>query len=244
MLKKKILAIVGARPQFIKHAPLELELEKRLNLVTVHTGQHYDKNMSEVFFDQLGIRKPEYNLAIKSGSHGKQTALMMEGLEEVVFDEKPDMILVYGDTNSTLAGALVGAKLHIPIAHVEAGLRSFNKSMPEEINRICTDHVSSLLFVSNEESRRNLTHEGINEHVYVVGDVMQDMLTLIESQNLLEEEERTPYYLATIHRPYNTDERERLVELLMALNNLDKKSHFPNASKNQTCGRQFWFDIE
>ncbi|HHH54980.1 MAG TPA: UDP-N-acetyl glucosamine 2-epimerase, partial [Bacteroidetes bacterium] len=172
---QKVLAIIGARPQFIKHAPVELELQKEFELVTIHTGQHYDDNMSKVFFDELKISKPEYILDLGGYSHGKQTGMMMMQIEDIVTKQKPDAILVYGDTNSTLAGALVGAKLHIPVFHIEAGLRSYNKSMPEEINRVLADHVSDMFFIPSEAARKNLENEGIYDNIFNVGDVMYDM---------------------------------------------------------------------
>ena len=224
---KKIIAIIGARPQFIKHAPIELELSKAFEMVTVHTGQHYDKNMSDVFFDELGMQAPKYMLATGGQSHGAQTGQMMIEIEEIVLAEKPDGVLVYGDTNSTLAGALVGSKLHIPIFHVEAGLRSFNKKMPEEINRIMTDHVSSLFFIPSDLARVNLNNEGISENIYTVGDVMYDMIKLSLERKLVKRTvQKDPYYYCTLHRPYNVDKEERLKILLFSLNSLDKKVIF------------------
>ena len=215
---KKVLAIVGARPQFIKHFPLELACREKLDLVTIHTGQHYDDNMSQVFFDQLGMSKPDYMLDIGSGGHGQQTGKMMMAIENVVIKEQPNYVLVYGDTNSTLAGALVAAKLHIPIVHVEAGLRSYNKQMPEEVNRILTDHVSDFLFLSSEAALDNLSKEGITDRVYVVGDIMKDLIQYCERNNLAINPKRSnPYYFATIHRPYNTDDEDRLKAVLSAL---------------------------
>ena len=219
---KKILAIIGARPQFIKHAPIEIAARGKINIVSIHTGQHYDDNMSKIFFEQLKMTTPKYHLHIGSHSHGIQTGRMMEGIEPIVLEEKPDAILVYGDTNSTLAGALVGAKLHIPIIHIEAGLRSFNRQMPEEINRVLTDHVSALLFVPTDQAVKNLEKEGITENVYRVGDVMCDMVLLALKRKLVEQTKNgSPYFYATIHRPYNTDAPDRLKYVLDALNNLN-----------------------
>jgi UDP-GlcNAc3NAcA epimerase len=218
---KKILAVVGARPQFIKHAPIEFAFQGRYDLVTVHTGQHYDDNMSRIFFDQLGMSRPTYTLSGGSYGHGVQTGRMMIELEPIVEQEKPDAILVYGDTNSTLAGALVGAKMHIPIIHLEAGLRSYNKTMPEEINRVLTDHVSDLLLVPTAQAVENLRKEGVEQNVYPCGDVMCDMLKIAErTLEAPKGVESGQYAYATLHRPYNTDDPARLSTVLNALNGL------------------------
>lgn len=219
----KILSVVGARPQFIKAAPVSRELRKKQTEILVHTGQHYDYQMSEVFFRELNIPAPDINLEVGSGSHGHQTGQMMSRLEDVVLQEKPDWVLVYGDTNSTLAGALVAAKLNIPVAHVEAGLRSFNKSMPEEINRILTDHVSDLLFTPTDTASRNLEREGVSHGVHQVGDVMYDVM--LHHLKIAEGKSSTltrfslkprGYLLSTIHRPSNTDDKDRLEMILSA----------------------------
>ena len=225
-LMKKIISIVGARPQFIKHAPMQLELQKQFHAMTIHTGQHYDENMSAIFFNELNIPKPDFKFDIGgSKPQGEQTGIMMTEIEKVCMTEKPDAILVYGDTNSTLAGALVGAKMHIPIIHIEAGLRSFNREMPEEINRIVADEFSKLLFCPTDGAIENLKKEGIaHNHIYRCGDVMCDMIKLIEPtvKPLLTES----YYFVTIHRPYNTDDDARLKSILTILNDLDKKVVF------------------
>lgn len=216
----KIASIVGARPQFIKAAAVSrvLRATPEVQEVLVHTGQHYDENMSEIFFRELEIPEPDYNLGIGSGSHGAQTGRMLEAIEEVLLREQPDWVLVYGDTNSTLAGALAAVKIHIPVAHVEAGLRSFNRQMPEEINRVLTDHASDLLFAPTETAVENLHREGIPENrVYLVGDVMYDAAIYYAAKaeresRVLEQLNLKPktYILATIHRAENTDVPARL----------------------------------
>lgn len=223
----KIVTVIGARPQFIKAAPLSQELRKQNEELLVHTGQHYDDNMSAVFFRELSIPEPNYNLGIGSGLHGEQTGAMLAGIERILLEEHPDCVLVYGDTNSTLAGALAASKLNIPVAHVEAGLRSFNRIMPEEVNRVLTDHLSAYLFSPSEVSRRQLAAEGITQGVHVVGDIMLDAVNLFRQRA----QEISPYpaflslapkryYLATIHRPENTDDKANLSTILSALDSL------------------------
>lgn len=222
----KVVSIVGARPQFIKAAPVSRAL-RRVALgeeVLVHTGQHYDHGMSAVFFDELGIPEPDYNLGVGSGPHGWQTGRMLIRIEEVLLEEQPDWVLVYGDTNSTLAGALAAVKLRVPVAHVEAGLRSFNRAMPEEHNRVLTDHAADLLFCPTQTAVDNLAREGITEGVHLVGDVMYDAIlynTALAEQrsNALTRLRLSPggYALATVHRPRNTDAPERLQDILNAL---------------------------
>ena len=230
----KIVTIVGARPQFIKAAPVSREIRKKHTEILVHTGQHYDHNMSEVFFNELNIPKPDYNLEIGSSSHGKQTGEMLSKIEEILLKEKPDYVLVYGDTNSTLAGALAAVKLHIPVAHVEAGLRSFNRKMPEEINRVITDHVSKLLFAPTDTAVINLKNEGITEGIYNIGDVMYDAtlynLQIAEQKSTILEKldlKGKEYLLATVHRAENTDNRENLENILKAFKQSDKTVIFP-----------------
>ena len=220
----KIASIVGARPQFIKCAPVSRELRKEHEEVLVHTGQHYDHGMSEVFFEELAIPKPDYNLNIGSGTHGHQTGAMLGAIEDVLQQENPDLVLVYGDTNSTLAGALAAAKLHVPVAHVEAGLRSFDRRMPEEVNRVLTDHCSDLLFCPTKTAVENLAAEGITRGVHLVGDVMVDAMNYNrgiaeERSRILEDAGVEPgdYLVVTVHRPSNTDSRENMVAILGAL---------------------------
>jgi UDP-GlcNAc3NAcA epimerase len=206
----KILSVVGNRPQFIKSAPLSLALRNRADEVTLHTGQHYDRELSEVFFEELELAPPAYRLDAGSGSHAEQTARMLPGIERVVLDERPDTVLVYGDTNSTLAGALAAAKAGFPVAHVEAGLRSFDRTMPEELNRIVVDRLSELLFCPTETAVANLRREGVVDGIHVVGDVMLDANLRLapiarERSRALAEAGVAPgeYVLATIHRPVN-----------------------------------------
>lgn len=235
----KIVTVIGARPQIIKAAALSRAIKehfkKEVNEIIVHTGQHYDDNMSQVFFDELGIPQPDYNLGVGSASHGVQTARMIEGIEEILLKEKPDYLVLYGDTNSTVAGAIAASKIHVPIVHIEAGLRSFNKSMPEEINRICCDHCSTLLFSPTATGFKNLIKEGFNPDnkrrftidnpgIYHCGDVMYDNskyfanIADTKSQILDKEGLRgTGYMLCTIHRDNNTDQPERLNAIFKAL---------------------------
>lgn len=223
----KVLTVVGARPQFIKAAPVSRAIREQHQEYLVHTGQHYDEGMSDVFFRELHIPEPDMNLGVGSGTHGEQTAAMISGLEAEIFKTKPDWVLLYGDTNSTLAGAIAAAKLAIPIAHVEAGLRSFNRTMPEEINRVLTDHVSTLLFCPTQTAIENLKNEGIMQGVYEVGDVMVDGLlaararaeaTILQENNLF----IGNFYLATIHRPANTDSRQALEAIINEFGKLEK----------------------
>jgi len=231
----KILTIVGARPQLIKIAMISRELRKRHTEILIHTGQHYDNNLSAIFFHELGISNPDYNLAVGSASHGKQTGEMLSAIESVLFAENPDLVMVYGDTNSTLAGALAASKLYIKLAHVEAGLRSFNRSMPEEINRVLTDHISDLLFCPSQSAIDNLLAEGINEGLHLVGDVMHDALLLALKKDIQKPKEilgkyhlkEKDYLLVTIHRAENTDDPQRLSAIMEALNEINRKILWP-----------------
>lgn len=218
----QIFTVLGARPQFIKAAPVSRALaEADMTEVIAHTGQHFDALMSDVFFEELAIPKPAYNLEINSLGHGAMTGRMLEKLEEAMLAERPDMVLVYGDTNSTIAGALAASKLHIPVAHVEAGLRSFNRRMPEEINRIITDHVSTLLFCPTQTAMQNLKNEGIVKGVHATGDVMFDTtIAAVERakgrSTILDDLKLTPrhYSVATIHRAENTDDPARFARVV------------------------------
>jgi len=231
----KVVTVLGARPQFIKAGPVSRELRKRHREILVHTGQHYDHKMSGIFFDGMELPEPDVNLEVGSGTHGVQTAAMLEGIERVLMTEKPDWVLVYGDTNSTIAGALAASKLHIPIAHVEAGLRSFNRDMPEEINRVVTDHVSSLLLCPSETAIQHLKSEGITRNVHLVGDVMSDALRWAKERaqqhpaKVLEQLglSRNQFLLVTAHRSENTDNRERLGRIVDALNSIGEPIVFP-----------------
>lgn len=242
-MQAKIVSIIGARPQFIKHAPVSLALSKRFQSVSIHTGQHYDEKMSDIFFNELKIPRPEYLLDIgKASLHGAQTGLMLQQIEEILLKEKPTAVLVYGDTNSTLAGALAASKLHVPIVHIEAGLRSFNRQMPEEVNRILTDHVSELLFAPTPVAIDNLAKEGITKGVHRTGDVMCDTLNLMRP--FLKRLQEGDYYFATLHRPYNTDEQERLTKILEVMNGLPAPVVFPIHPRTANNLRKWGVDVE
>ncbi|MGD1060634.1 MAG: UDP-N-acetylglucosamine 2-epimerase (non-hydrolyzing) [Methanomassiliicoccales archaeon] len=227
------MTIVGARPQFIKCAPLSRAIRKTNEEILVHTGQHYDFEMSRIFFEELEIPEPDYNLNVGSGSHGAQTAKILSATEDVLLKEEPDMVIVFGDTNSTLAGSIAASKLHIPVSHVEAGLRSYDRTMPEEINRVLTDHASDLLFTPTRKAVSNLRKEGISVGVYNVGDVMVDALesargaigksTILERLGLHENE----YAMMTVHRASNTDDPARLAAILKAMSDSGRKVVFP-----------------
>jgi len=225
----KIVTIVGARPQFIKAATLSRLTRQNRDVaeILVHTGQHYDNNMSEVFFRELGIPEPDYNLGVGSGTHAEQTGAMLVGIEKILLTEKPDITLVYGDTNSTVAGALAAAKLNIPLAHVEAGLRSFNRAMPEEINRIITDRIAQILFAPTQTAADNLAREGLGGITRLSGDVMYDSVLFYKARILSDPGKyQTPgipadYLLATIHRAENTDHPGNLQNIFRALSNIN-----------------------
>lgn len=226
----KIMNIVGARPEFIQTAPVTRAIRKRHTEILVHTGQHYDDNMSAVFFSDLGIPVPELNLGVGGGSHATMTGQMLIKLEQAMQEQKPDWVLVFGDTNSTIAAALAAAKIHIPVAHIEAGLRSYDRKMPEEINRVMTDHLSTLLFPPTQVAVENLKKEGITQGVHLVGDVRVDVVmetvprakprqAALFAQTKLKSGE--PFALATIHRASNTDDQQRLTNIVNAFNTLD-----------------------
>lgn len=224
----KIVSVVGARPQFVKLAPIARALEGKADHLIVHTGQHYDELLSDVFFRDLGIPAPDVNLEVGSAGHGKQTGTMLALLEEQFLRLQPDWVLVYGDTNSTLAAAIAAVKIHLPVAHLEAGLRSFNRRMPEEHNRVLTDHAADLLLAPTEVAMRHLTSEGLGAKSLLVGDVMTDVLYSVRdrvlSKGISAPEGLQPqgYYVATIHRPDNTDSPQRLRGIVQALASLDR----------------------
>ena len=238
-MKKKIITIVGARPQIIKSSALNRAIlgpfKEKIEEIIVHTGQHYDENMSQVFFEQMKILRPKYNLNVGSGTHGEQTANMIKGIEDILLQEQPDAVIVYGDTNSTIAGALAAVKIHIPVVHIEAGLRSFNKYMPEEINRIACDHMSTLLFTPTATGVKNLINEGFSEeveglanidspHIYHCGDIMYDNSIYFasisdEKSEILSKLGLTAesYILCTVHRDFNTEVKGNMESIFSAL---------------------------
>jgi UDP-GlcNAc3NAcA epimerase len=229
----KIACVVGVRPEFIQVEPVINEL-KGNDIILVHTGQHYDYEMSKIFFNELNIPEPDYHLGIGSESHGHQTGEMLKRIEDVFTKENPDCVLVFGDTNTTLAGALAASKLHIPLAHIEAGLRSFDRRMPEEINRVVVDHISNLLFAPTKTAISNLHNEGISKYVYNVGDVMYDSLLqkidlIRNNRDILDEFELDPqnYFVVTLHRSENTENIQNLKNILQAMSESNKQFIFP-----------------
>jgi UDP-GlcNAc3NAcA epimerase len=250
-MTRTIVTIVGARPQFVKAAAVAAAFARAphpdTRTILIHTGQHYDYEMSEVFFDGLELPRPDHHLAVGSATHGRQTGEILSRLEPILEMIRPDRVVVYGDTNSTLAGALAAAKLQIPVAHIEAGLRSFDRTMPEEINRICTDHVADLLFVPTQTAVDNLTAEGITDGVHLVGDVMLDMVNAYKdpsSEGALAKYSltRDRYALATVHRAANTDNRARLARIFDGFARIGK--HMPVVVPLHPRTRQALGDIE
>jgi UDP-N-acetylglucosamine 2-epimerase len=241
----KIVSLVGTRPNFIKCAALSHKLREAFTEILVHTGQHYDYEMDKLFFDELSIPSPDYHLNVGSGPHGSQTAEILKKTEKVLIKEKPDMILVYGDCNTTIAGALAASKMRIPIAHVEAGLRSFDRAMPEEINRVLTDHCSDLLFCPTEKAVLNLRVEGIYQGVHMTGDVMVEVLKnnkeIAEKSDILERLglEKRGYLVATVHRAGNTDNQENLQNIVSALLETDERIVLPVHPRLEKCLRQY-----
>lgn len=247
---KKIVTVIGARPQFIKAAPVSNLLRQRVQEIYIHTGQHYDSNMSDIFFEELHIPKPDYHLGIGSGSHGVQTGKMLSSIEEIYNITEPDAVIVYGDTNSTLAGALAASKMNIPVFHIEAGLRSYNRKMPEEQNRILTDHISTLLFCPTASAVLNLKKEAIFENTYNVGDVMFDSVLkniTIASQKYSsinefisiisgnQNREIKEFYLTTLHRAENTDTISKIEDILKFFDTLDKPVIVPIHPRIRQC---------
>jgi len=248
----KVLSVIGARPQFVKAAVVSRALVAHgITEILVHTGQHFDANMSDVFFKDLDLPTPDHNLDIHSLGHGAMTGRMMEALEALMLTEQPDWLLVYGDTNSTLAGALVAAKLHIPIAHVEAGLRSYNRAMPEEVNRIVTDQLSELLLVPTPTAIDCLAKEGITQGVHLIGDVMMDAVVTYQvkaefNSTVLADQHLQPegYYLATVHRPGNTDDPAKLSAILKAFAELDAPVVLPLHPRTEGRIKSFALDAQ
>jgi UDP-N-acetylglucosamine 2-epimerase len=242
----KIVSIVSARPQFIKAVSVSQQLCKKHKEVLVHTGQHYDIELSDIFFNELGIPAPDYNLGIGSDTHARQTGKAMIAIEDTLVTEKPDLVLVYGDTNSTLAGALAAVKLNIPIAHVEAGPRMFDRSIPEEVNRVVTDHVATLLFPPTQTAVDNLKNEGIREGIFLTGDVMLD--TFLHFSSLAQEKSKIltelklskgEYLMATVHRARNTDLKDNLANIVDSFLSLNEKVVFPVHPRTEKYLKQY-----
>lgn len=246
MKRLKVCTVVGTRPQFVKAAAVTPVLREVAEEVLIHTGQHYDYEMSQVFFDQLHIPAPHYNLGVGSGSHGAQTGAMLVAVEKVLLEEKPDVVLVYGDTNSTLAGSLAAVKLHIPVVHVEAGLRACRLDIPEEVNRVLTDHASSLLCAPTETAMLNLEKEGLSQRSVLTGDVMVDVLESVRRRVEMRSDrlkklglQKGGYFLLTLHRPANVDEMTRLRSILNAISVLPKPILFPLHPRTRASIRRF-----
>jgi UDP-GlcNAc3NAcA epimerase len=243
---------VGARPQFIKAAAVSRVLRRQHREILVHTGQHYDYEMSGIFFDGLELPRADVNLGVGSGAHGAQTGVMLKGTEDILLAERPDFVLIYGDTNSTLAGALAASKQSVPVAHVEAGLRSFKRSMPEEVNRVVADHLSDLLLCPSEVSVQNLAAEGITRNVHLVGDVMLDVLNWAKLRLSAKPSKvldrlgvtRRGYLLATVHRSENTDDLTKLCKILGAFNSLDESVVFPVHPRTRKAIRDAHCQVE
>jgi len=248
----RVLSVVGARPQFIKAAPLSTAIRRDHDEFLVHTGQHYDDDMSATFFRQLNIPEPDVNLGVGSHGHGKQTAEMLAGLETILLQTQPDWMLVYGDTNSTLAGALAAAKLNIPVAHVEAGLRSYNRAMPEEVNRVLTDHISNLLFCPTQVAVDNLAKEGIIDGVIITGDIMVDAVRharpRAEAESTIHQQlsiaPTDAYAAVTIHRPANTDDKTTLSAIMNGLAHLDMPVIFPMHPRTKHALEKFGLEVK
>lgn len=248
---KKVVTVVGARPQFIKAAVVSHELRKRNNEILVHTGQHFDYNMSQQFFDELEIPNPDYNLGISSGSHGQMTGKMIIGIEDILIKEAPDFVLIYGDTNSTLAAALAAAKLHISICHVEAGCRTHNMNNPEEINRVCTDHLSEMLMMSSESAKVELEREGLMRKATFVGDPMYDAFVKYSKKRDIREIKLNTlngkivsvpnqYYYLTCHREENTKDDKPLYEIFKAMEQLDAPTIYPVHPRNKERAKRLY----
>ena len=236
----KIVTVIGNRPQFIKAALISKKIRILNDEILVHTGQHYDKNLSDIFFSELDLPEPEINLGIAESEHGKQVGLMLIELEKILLQEKPDIIIVYGDTNSTLAGALSASKLHIPIVHIEAGLRSYNKIMPEEINRVLTDHISSLLLCPNQQAINNLEKEGISNGVFNCGDVMEEVFFLTMDSII---KNKGNYIYMTLHRAENTDDELVLFKRLSQIAGLNMPVKWPIHPRTKNIINRYALDI-
>src|SRR6056297_4269370 len=223
----KFISVVGARPQFIKLGPLSREMRKVHQEIIIHTGQHYDNEMSGLFFEELNIPKPDINLEVGSGQHGAQTGAMLKGIESQIIHHQPDLLVSFGDTNSTLAACLAASKLEVPSLHIEAGLRSFNRSMPEEINRVVADHTADLLFAPTEEAVKHLEKEGLVGKTVMTGDIMADSVQFVQSKIGESRYSDRSYSVLTMHRPYNVDDPEKLKKLFSSLEKLDQDILFP-----------------